>query len=31
MPHGLRFVFFTHTLISDWNHGGPGRTRIKPR
>lgn len=21
MPHGLRFVFFTHSLISDWNHG----------
>jgi spore maturation protein CgeB len=21
MPHGLKFVFFTHSLISDWNHG----------
>ncbi|HEV7135474.1 MAG TPA: glycosyltransferase [Steroidobacteraceae bacterium] len=21
MPHGLRFVFFAHSLISDWNHG----------
>ncbi|HZT01125.1 MAG TPA: glycosyltransferase [Steroidobacteraceae bacterium] len=21
MPHGLRFVFFSHSLISDWNHG----------
>jgi spore maturation protein CgeB len=21
MPRGLRFVFFTHSLISDWNHG----------
>jgi len=21
MPHGLRFVFFTHSLVSDWNHG----------
>lgn len=21
MPHALRFVFFTHSLISDWNHG----------
>ncbi|HJS90745.1 MAG TPA: glycosyltransferase [Steroidobacteraceae bacterium] len=21
MPHRLKFVFFTHSLISDWNHG----------
>jgi spore maturation protein CgeB len=21
MPHRLRFVFFTHSLVSDWNHG----------
>jgi len=21
MPHGLRFAFFSHSLISDWNHG----------
>lgn len=21
MLHGLKFVFFTHSLISDWNHG----------
>ncbi|HEX5459097.1 MAG TPA: glycosyltransferase [Steroidobacteraceae bacterium] len=21
MPHGLRFVFFSQSLISDWNHG----------
>lgn len=21
MPHALRFVYFSHSLISDWNHG----------
>jgi spore maturation protein CgeB len=21
MPRGLKFVFFTHSVISDWNHG----------
>lgn len=21
MRHGLRFAFFTHSLVSDWNHG----------
>jgi spore maturation protein CgeB len=21
MPQGLRFAFFTHSLVSDWNHG----------